>query len=346
LPAFSHARRNSTLAALVSDDSKKLNELSRRYDVKPTYSYKEYEDCLRSGEIDAVYIALPNNMHAEYSVRAANAGVHVLCEKPMAVTEQECESMMRAARKRNVKLMIAYRLHFEEANLRAVEIVKSGKLGEPRIFNSVFGMQVRDGNIRTQKELGGGTLYDLGVYCINAARYLFRDEPVEAFAYSAASNDRRFKEIDEMTAAVLRFPQNRVATFTTSFGSADMASYEIVGTKGRLRVDPAYEYAIPLRHFLTIDGKTKSRTFPRRDQFAPELLYFSDCIIKDIEPEPSGEEGLADVRVVRALYRAADTGKPVTIRPATIQKRPTLKQEKHRPPVTKPELINVESGSA
>jgi predicted dehydrogenase len=345
LPAFAHASRNSTLAALVSDDPKKLKELSRRYRVKLAYSYEQYDRCLRSGKIDAVYIALPNSMHAEYSVRAANSGIHVLCEKPMAVTESECESMIRAARKEGVKLMIAYRLHFEEANLSAIEIVRSGKLGEPRIFNSLFGLQVREGNIRTQRKLGGGTLYDLGVYCINAARYLFQAEPLEAFAYAAARRDRRFKDIDEMTAAVLRFPQNRLASFTTSFGSADMASYEIIGTKGKLRVDPAYEYAMALKHSLTIDGKTTSRTFPRRDQFAPELIYFSDCIRKNIEPEPSGEEGLADVGVVRALYRSSAAAKPVKIRRAAIKKRPRLKQEKHRPAVSKPELINAESGS-
>jgi predicted dehydrogenase len=345
LPAFAHAGRNSVLTALVSNDSEKLKQLSRRYHVKLTYSYEQYDDCLRSGEVDAVYIALPNNMHAEYSIPAANAGVHVLCEKPMAVTEKECEAMIRAARRHKIKLMIAYRLHFEEANLKAIEMVKSGKLGEPRIFDSLFGLQVKEGNIRTQAELGGGTLYDLGVYCINAARHLFQSEPIEAFAYSAGLNDRRFKEVDEMTSALMRFPGERLASFTTSFGSADAASYEIIGTKGKLRLDPAYEYAMALKHYLTINGKSTSRTFARRDQFAPELLYFSDCIAKNIEPEPSGEEGLADVRVVRALYRAAKTGRPVKIKTASIRKRPTLQQEKHRPPVAKPKLIHVEGAS-
>jgi predicted dehydrogenase len=149
-----------------------------------------------------------------------------------------------------------------------------------------------------------------------------------------------------MTSALIRFPEERTASFTTSFGSTDVASYEIIGTKGKLRVDPAYEYVMPLKHYLTIDGKTKTRTFARRDQFAPELLYFSDCILKNIEPEPSGEEGLADVRVVRALYRAAKTGRPVKLRSVSVRKRPTLKQEKHRPPLTKPKLIHVESASA
>ncbi|HEY7320108.1 MAG TPA: Gfo/Idh/MocA family oxidoreductase [Candidatus Binatia bacterium] len=344
LPAFAHASRNSRLTALVSDDAKKRKELSRRYKLDLVYSYEQYEDCLRSGEIDAVYIALPNSMHADYSVRAAAAGIHVLCEKPMAVTEEECEAI-RAAQQNKVKLMIAYRLHFEEANLKAIALVKSGKIGAPRIFNSLFGLQVREGNIRTQSELGGGTLYDLGIYCINAARYLFQAEPFEAFAYTDARNDRRFREVDEMTAAVLRFPQNRIASFTSSFGITDIASYEIIGTKGILRLDPAYEYMMALKHFLTIDGKTTTRTFPKRDQFAPELLYFSDCILKGIEPEPSGEEGLQDVRIVRALYRAAETGKPVELEPVRIKKRPQLKQEKRRPPVAKPPLGNAESGS-
>src|SRR6185295_19203259 len=149
--------------------------------------------------------ALPNSMHAEYSIRAAQAGVHVLVEKPMATSEKECVAMIRAARKHGVKLMVAYRLHFEAANLKAVGLVKSGKIGQPRFFNSAFALQVRPGNIRTKAELGGGTLYDLGIYCINAARYLFQDEPREVIAYSAATHDPRFKHIDEMTAAVLRF---------------------------------------------------------------------------------------------------------------------------------------------
>ena len=346
LPAFAHATRNSQLAALVSDDSKKLKELSKKYRVRHTFTYEQYDDCLRSGEVDAVYIALPNSMHAEYSIRAAKVGVHVLCEKPMAVTEKECEAMIKTARNHHVKLMIAYRLHFERANLKAVEIVRSGKLGEPRIFSSVFGMQVKKGNIRTQEELGGGTLYDLGIYCINAARYLFREEPLEVFAYSARNNDPRFKEIDEMTTAVLRFSKERLATFTSSFGSADIAFYRVVGTKGDLRVDPAYEYAFPLRHQLTVKGKTTSRTYEKRDQFAPELLYFSDCIRKGVEPEPSGADGLADVRIIRALYKSARAGRPVKIRPIAPKKRPSLRQEIYRPAVAKPPLIHVESASA
>ena len=215
--------------------------MSRRYHVDATYSYDDYERCLQ--QVDAVYIALPNSMHAEYTIRAAHAGVHVLCEKPLAVTEEECERMIEACRTHRVKLMVAYRLHFEEINLKAIELVRKGRIGEPRFFNSSFAMSVRSDNIRTKKELGGGTLFDLGVYCINAARYLFRAEPIEVLAVSVNSGAKKLREVDESTAAILRFDRGRVAAFITSFNAADVGSYRIVGTKGQLHVDPAYEYA-------------------------------------------------------------------------------------------------------
>jgi glucose-fructose oxidoreductase len=345
LPAFKHAQRNSQLTALVSGDPKKIEALAKKYRIRHAASYDQYDDLMRSGEIDAVYIALPNSLHAQYSIRATNAGIHVLCEKPMAVTAKECEAMIRAARRHHVKLMVAYRLHFEEANLKAIHLVKSGKIGEPRFFNSLFSLQVKEGNIRTRNDLGGGTLYDLGIYCINAARYIFHAEPQDVFAFSSRNGDGRFREIDEMTSAVLRFSNGRLCTFTSSFGAADTASYEIVGTRGHLRVDPAYEYAMALRHYLTIGGKTTSRTFRKRDQFAPELLYFSDCIIKNQEPEPSGAEGLADVRIIEALYRSAASRKPINLTVKPPRQRPTLKQEIRRPALGQAKLFRAESAS-
>lgn len=346
LPAFKHAQSNSQLSALVSDDPKKLRTLSKRYGVEHTFSYAEYDKCLRSGTIDAVYIALPNHLHAEYTVRAAEAGIHVLCEKPMAVTSRECHTMSRAAQGNDVKLMIAYRLHFEAANMQAVEMLRAGKIGEPRLFSSIFSMQVRPGNIRTDREKGGGTLYDIGIYCINAARYLFGDEPIEVFAFSSANrNDPRFEEIDEMTGAVLRFPNDRLATFATSFGASDVATYRILGTRGDLQVEQAYEYAMPVSHYLTVEGEKRKRTFPKRDQFAPELIYFSNCITKNKTPEPSGSEGLADVRIIEALYRSAKMKRPIKVSPVRRTQRPTMKQEIRRPAVRKPTLIHVQSAS-
>jgi predicted dehydrogenase len=346
LPAFAHATKNSELAALVSDDPLKLRKLSKKYDVPYIYSYDEYDACLSDGEIDAVYIALPNSMHREYTERAARAGVHILCEKPMAVTEDDCEAMIRAASASEVKLMIAYRLHFEAANLKAVQMVRSGKLGEPRIFNSVFSMQVEKDNIRLKKDLGGGPLYDIGIYCINAARYLFQDEPVEVCAFNANNGEARFQEVDEMTSAILRFPKERLAILICSFGAADVSAYEVVGTKGRLRVDPAYELAGELKHELIREGKSRKQIFAQRDQFAPELLYFSECILNDKDPEPSGAEGLADVRVIRALYRSATTGQPVKLGDFEKRHRPGPEQEIRRPPVKESALVHATSPSS
>jgi glucose-fructose oxidoreductase len=341
LPAFANARRNSKLAALVSGDPLKRETLSKQYQVDKTFSYEEYDRLLRSGDIDAVYIALPNSLHCEYAVRAAQAGIHVLCEKPLAVTEEECERMEAAAREANVKLMAAYRLHFERANLEAVETARSGRLGEPRHFSSTFTMQVVPGNIRTRSGLGGGVLYDIGIYCINAARALFGDEPIEVRAMTAGT----IGDVEESVAALLRFPNERLASFVCSFGAAKVSHYRLVGTKGDLVLDPGYEYAGALRHKLTINGESRERRFAKRDQFAPELLYFSDCVLQNREPEPGAREGLADVRVIRALYRSAELGQAVRLAPYAKPERPSLEQEIRRPPIEKPSVVHAQAPS-
>jgi predicted dehydrogenase len=344
LPAFAHAE-NSELAALVSDDPEKLEQLGRRYKVKARFSYDQFDECLRGGIVDAVYIALPNHLHRDYTERAARAGVHILCEKPLAVTEEDCLSMIQVAEENGVKLMVAYRLHFEEGNLTAIDLVQQGRLGEPRLFDSVFTMTVKEGDIRLNpRELGGGTLYDIGIYCINAVRNLFGAEPMEVVAFSANNGDSRFLQCEETTSAILRFPgRERLASFTCSFGAADVSTYRVVGSQGDLTMDPAYEYAGALKQRVTINGRSRERTFSKRDQFAPELIHFSECILTGASPEPSGWEGLADVRVIRALYRSADTGQPVTLEPFEGDERPSLDQELRRPAVKKPATVNTES---
>jgi glucose-fructose oxidoreductase len=244
-----------------------------------------------------------------------------------------------------VKLMIAYRLHFEPASLKAIALARSGRLGELRLFDSTFSMQVREGDVRLDAAKGGGPLYDIGVYCIQAARMLFGGEPVEVQATSARSRDPRFAEVDESCAAVLRFPGERLATFTCSFGAADVSSYRLVGARGDLRVEPAYEYATGLAHHLTIDGRTRTRRFPRRDQFAPELLHFSQAIRSDATPEPSGLEGKVDVQIIRALLRSAQDGAPVALPALRGDRPPGPRQARSLVPVRKPALVRVRSAS-
>jgi glucose-fructose oxidoreductase len=342
LPAFANARKNSELTALISDDSAKLKQLSRHYKVPITGTYKDYEACLHSGEVDAVYISLPNDMHCEYTIRAAKAGCHVLCEKPLALDEDECHEMIKACADSNVKLMTAYRLHFERGNLEAAKCVQSGKIGTPRIFNSLFSMQVKEENYRVKRKHGGGPLYDLGIYCINAARYLFGSEPTEVFAYEAARKaDARFRQVEEMVSAVLRFPEERLASFTASFGAADSAEFSVAGTKGLLKGIEAYGYADSMTLEITVKGKTQRREYPRRDQFGPELLYFSDCIIRDRPPEPSGTEGLLDVHIIRSIHESARLGRPVQLKQLARDRRPTLRQEIYRPAVKQRPQVKV-----
>ena len=250
--------------------------------------------------------------------------------------------MIEECKRNRVKLMTAYRLHFEKANLEAVKVAQSGKIGEARYFNSIFSMQAKEGNIRLRKKMGGGTLYDIGIYCINAARYLFQEEPIEVSAFSGNNGEKRFREVEEMVAATLRFPEERLATFICSFGAADAGSYDVVGTEGRLRMDHAYEYVMPITLEVTKGDKTQTREFGKRDQFGPELLYFSDCVLKNKQPEPSGEEGLIDVRIIQALYESAKTGKPVRLAGSRKQQRPTLRQEIKRPAIRKPEVVEAE----
>jgi glucose-fructose oxidoreductase len=344
LPAFKSAT-NSELFALVSGDSEKLKKLGKTYAIQHLYSYEDYGRALAN--VDAVYLALPNHLHREYAVRAAAAGVHVLCEKPMAPTAEDCEAMIDAACQNHAKLMIAYRLHFEAGNLEAIRLARRGKLGDLRIFTSEFSQQVADENVRVKEFIaqGGGPVYDMGVYCINAARYLFGAEPTQVFAVAAKDGDDRFQHVEEMTSVVMHFPQDRLASFTCSFGAADVSQYSLIGTKGMLRADPAYEYAMAIKQHLTIGEKKVTKTFPKRDQFAAELVYFSDCVIDDREPEPSGLEGLADVRIVEAIYESARTKRVVSLPELRIEKRPTIRQEIHRPAHGKPQMIHTKPPS-
>jgi len=347
LPGFKNASKNSELVALITDDPEKARKLGKEYKVAQTVSYDGYDELLKSGSIDAVYIALPNNLHADFTIRAACAGVHVLCEKPMARSVEECQRMTQACEKHGVKLMIAYRLHFEPGSLKANEIVNGGGLGKPRFFSSVFGQQVPEGNIRLQKSLDGGPLMDVGIYCINAARSLFRAEPEEVVAFGATiKGDTRFTEIQEMASAVLRFPDERLASFTSSLGSAAIDTYTIVGTEGDLRVKPGYGYHDEKELISTIHGKERKEAVMRGDQFGAELLYFSQCILDDTVPEPGGLEGTADIRVIEAILQSIMSGRAVRLPPAELTRHPSKDQKIELPPVKHPKIVNAESPSA
>jgi glucose-fructose oxidoreductase len=350
LPALQRSR-NAELVAMVSGDPDKLRVLGDRYRVAPDarIGYAHLDRLLERDGVDAVYVALPNDLHADAVIRAAGHGCHVICEKPLAPSVEECEAMIDACEGAGVRLMVAYRLHFEAANLTAVDTVTRGELGEPRIFDSVFTMQVREGNVRVQPRPGAGPLFDLGVYCVNAARYLFRDEPVEVQAMALRHRgDPRFQHVEETIAATLRFPGDRVASFVASFGAADRARYEVIGTEGSLALENAYEYAADVMSLEVERGARKrTRRFRKRDQIAAEIEYFARCVRDGIDPEPSGREGLIDVRIMLAIAEAARGGRTVTLgaRDDGDGVRPVPEQEVRVPPHGMPRTVAVDRPS-
>ena len=361
LPAFANAGRNSRLAALVSGDPAKRRALAARYGLPEdaTYGYEAYEACLERDDVDAVYIALPNHLHHPYAVRAAAKGVHVLCEKPLAVTAAEAESMIEACADADVRLMVAYRLHLDVGTLHAVERVKAGAIGDPRFFSSTFSLQVDDADVRViPVERGGGPLYDLGVYCVNAARYLFRAEPEAVWATRASRPQPRFADTDEMMACTLRFPGHRLATFTCSFGAHTVSTLQLVGDRGALRLDNAYHFrgarTLELRPAPDADGARDPgggsdpgilvRRFEPTDQFGAQLLYFSDCVLEGRRPEPDGEEGLIDVRVVEALLEAAASGRVVELA-LRRDRRPEPELAMACPPIDPPPRLGGDGSS-
>jgi glucose-fructose oxidoreductase len=345
LPAFKHAKGRAQLTALVSDTKAKLRQLGQRYGVKSLHSYATADELFKSGEIDAVYIALPNSLHAEWTIKAANAGLHVLCEKPLAPTVRECQEMIDACDSNGVQLMTAYRLHFERCNLEVADLVRKKRIGAARYFDSQFSMQVKAGNIRTRAQLGGGPEYDIGIYCLNAARYVFAADPIQVWATATNSGDARFAEIHETVHVIMKFSGERIANFICSFGAADRSRYEIVGTKGSVAVEPAFEYAEGLSYELRVGEKKKRKKFAKSDQFAPELIYFADCVRKNRRPEPSGLEGLIDVAVIEAIHRSIASGRWESLdRSPEKRRRPSLQQEMRSEPVPRePDLVQVES---
>ena len=342
LPAFAHAK-NSKLVAIVSSDQKKREQLAKRYRCD-AYAPDDLDTCLDRPDIDAVYIAEPNDKHAEFAVRCAREGVHILCEKPLGISEEECRRMIDACRDAGVKLMTAYRLHFEQSNLEAVKLIEQGRIGDLRFFSSTFAYQVKPGNIRTSAERGGGAIWDLGVYCVNAARYLFRADPVEIFAMRAdRPGDPRFEDVHEGMSVLLKFPGDRFALFTVSFGSFEQDQYRIVGTRGEIVLDQGYEYEGPRTLTLKTGEHERTRRFKPSDQFAPELIAFSKAVLNDSAIEPDGEEGLRDVRIIVAALKSARENRPLTLSWPARQRRPEPGDRMYRPPVREPSLVHAEA---
>ena len=324
LPAFG-ASRSCKVAALVTGDRDKGNAVAAQYGVNPKHvlDYQNYDRLKELPGVDLVYIALPNSMHAEYTVRAARAGKHVLCEKPMATTVADCQRMIDACAGAKKKLMIAYRMQYEPYNREVIRLARAGALGKLKSFVASNGQAQGDPQQwRLKKALaGGGALPDVGIYCLNAARYISGEEPIEvqAMQYSTPG-DPRFAEVEEQVNFNLRFPSGFCASCYTGYGCHDSKMYRVMGSLGWAELDPAFPYSGQALRVARkrAEGESESIDQPRleaKNQFALELDHLADCVLQDRTPHTPGEEGMQDVKIIAAIYEAAASGATVKLAP-------------------------------
>jgi len=261
-------------------------------------------------------------MHKQFAVPALEAGYHVLLEKAMEDTIEDCLTIITASRKSGAKLMIAYRLHCEPATVDLINRVRNGELGDLRLFTSIFSQSLKPENHRAQNGFSAGPVPDMGIYCINAARNIFGLEPFEVSAHGYRTPGVDFN-CDDTISVTMRFPGEKIATFIVSYTAKSVNSFTLVGTEGYVQCNPAYMFGKGLSINYTEqvkDEQIKTRNFPETDQFAGETEYFSKCIIEGIDPEPDGEEGLRDVRVVDAIKRSLESGKVISLDPVDTRR--------------------------
>jgi predicted dehydrogenase len=320
LPAFAKCK-SARPVALVSGHPDKAKEQASKYgiDAKNIYNYENFDSIKNNPEIDVVYVVLPNGMHAEYTIRAAKAGKHVLCEKPMANTVEECQSMIDACKAANRKLMIGYRLHYEPLTQKAIDLARSPEaVGKIKQISADAGFNIGDPTQwRLNRKLaGGGSLMDIGIYALNAVRYLSGEEPTEVTAISYATpDDSRFREVEETITFELRFKSGIVASCVSSYGF-QCNRFRVYGTKGQLESEPFLSYA----NNRLWKVQPRDRQFNREEvqyepmnHFAAEMDDFAQCILADRPARTPGEEGLADLKVMTAIYESARSGKAMKV---------------------------------
>lgn len=302
-------------AALVSGHPDKAKDLAGKYNVPETciYNYENFDKIKDNGDVDVVYVVLPNSMHAEYSIRAASAGKHVMCEKPMAVSVEECQQMIDACNKNNRKMSIGYRLRYEPYNMHAIEIVQKKKYGPLRVIESNHSFVIGQGEWRTDMKLsGGGPVMDVGIYSLNLSRYVTGEEPTHVTAQTwQPKDDARFVNTDATMVFSLKFPSGVISNCATSYvsngGHATLRTEKATAT-----LDPAFGYGgIKMR--IRAGGKEEQVNLPNINQFAAEMDAFAESIINNTTIPTPGEDGLKDVAIMRKLYEAAESGRTLAV---------------------------------
>lgn len=305
--------RNARLAAVVSGHPDKARRVAAENGLPAdaVYGYDDYDRIAKDPRIQVVYIVLPNGLHAEHTIKALKAGKHVLCEKPMATTVADAEAMIAAAKAANRQLMIAYRCHYEPLNLDVMRRLRARSLGRVRQINTTMGRQADPSDPSDAWRLdaalsGAGALGDMGVYGINAARYLLNEEPVavQAWAWTDPA-DPRFKETQDLINWQFRFPSGVIANGSTSFSYATTMAFEAICERGRLVADPAAFYGG--NRLTVVKGGPPQPPIPAPpgDQFAREMDWMADVVRGKAPMVSPGEEGLQDMRLMAAILESA-----------------------------------------
>ncbi|GAB3814223.1 Gfo/Idh/MocA family protein [Pontibacter rugosus] len=303
---------NCYLAGIVTGTPSKAKEWQKKYNIpeKNIYNYENFDEIANNPDIDIIYVVLPNAMHAEYTIRAAKAKKHVICEKPMATSVEDCQRMIDACNENNVSLSIGYRLHFEPHNQRVME------LGQQKVYGPVQTIEAADSFViddpsrwRLDKELaGGGPLMDLGIYCVQGAIYTVGETPTSVTAsFGKVTKPEFFDEVEESISWQMQFPGGAVANCTSSYNNDANRLYG-KAANGWWELSPAYSYS-------GIKGKTSEgpMNIPNVEQQARQMDGIAQSIKQNKFSRVPGEMGLRDVRVLMAIYEAARTGKRVTV---------------------------------
>ena len=320
LPAFASCK-HARVTALVSGSPDKARTVAAQYGIPATHGYDAIPRLAEDPSVQAVYVITPNALHRDQVLAAAAAGKHVLCEKPMASTSDEARDMVAACRRAGVKLMIAYRCQYEVFNRETIRLVRSGELGRPRLIEATnTQVQGPADQWRLKPGLaGGGALPDIGLYCLNTARALLGEEPIELFARTVSpDNDPRYAGLDETIAFMLRFPSGTFANCAASYGAHDTKDLRIRLERGWIHLDNAFAYRGQRMYVAQREGDhqtVRELKLGFKDQFALEIDHFADCIRNDRPPRTPGEEGVQDHVLMEALYRSAREGAPITLPP-------------------------------
>lgn len=294
--------QHCALTGIVTGTPDKAKRWQQQYNIpeKNTYDYKSFDSIANNPDIDVIYIVLPPSMHAEYVIKAAKAGKHVWCEKPMALTVAECQAMIEACNKNKVKLSIGYRLQHEPNTQRIIQFRKDKKYGDiTRVTAAAGYFDPRTNHWKQKKAMGGGSMYDMGVYPLNATRYVTGEEPIAVTAKQSTTRPEIYTEVDETMQFKLEFPGGAIAECETSFGK-NMNSLNVTCTKGSYKLEPFQSYSGIKGE--TSDGITLNATIP--NQQAKQMDDDSLAILNNKAVLVPGEEGLKDIRVVEAVYRS------------------------------------------